>query len=222
MKEQKEAEDKARRELNAEANMHEESEYNDDAMGASAVAATPVSPRKSGARASAPADEHGKGDNKWQVAKDGVVTKASVMAKLKGSRHYARRVTAHTWVKDKNADKGPNVKAALKAGLFGKSDETPGSDLFLSVDQDKLEAILAALPEKGSRSLVADAMDHEMATLEEVLFAFEECMALRRCGFLIQAFSVNCWWWCARRTACASPRVCVVVGSCRRYIVILE
>lgn len=140
---------------------------------------------------------------------------------------------------------GPNAKAALKAGVFGK--EEVASDLFLRVEQWKLEAVratsacaclgaalhsarefsmcafapaagcerlphvipdlsiyhlpappaqvLAALPEKGSRARVADAMDSEMAMLEECLFAFEECQALRRCGFLIQAFRVDCWWW---------------------------
>lgn len=106
---------------------------------------------------------------------------------------FPRRLVMHTWKPDAAAGKGPAVGAALKAGVTSmKSDAA--ADLFLSIDKWKLEGILAGLPEKGSRSAVADAMDTEMALLEEVLFAFEECQALARCGFLIRAFSVNCWW----------------------------
>lgn len=106
--------------------------------------------------------------------------------------------TSGSW---RRCEIGP--KSAITMSEFDFSNVAPcslGQSLIDSPQRARLLAppqILAGLPEKGSRSAVADAMDLEMSLLEEVLFAFEECQALRRCGFLIQAFSVNCWWWCA-------------------------
>ena len=110
---------------------------------------------------------------------------------------------------------GKGAEGDLKSALQGSSRVNHG-EAALNAYQGLIAGALEALPEKsGKRELQAAAqIDAILGHLEEMLFQYEECIAVRRCGFLIGGYSTRCWR--ARERAASSLPRCSARLSAQR------
>ena len=84
---------------------------------------------------------------------------------------------------------------ALESIKEALSDRNATGEAALNAYTSMIEGLLLTLPEKRSNLVVARELDGMLGQFEEMLYAYEECIAVRRCGFLIGAYTVSCWWF---------------------------